>query len=388
MAEAPTYTPRVTDPTLDELINDPHAVNHRLRAEGPVVWVEALGGWVVTTRQAAIEVMRADEVFTVDDPRFTTGRVVGPSMLSLDGPEHTRHRTPFADGYRRSGFRDNLGAFITKRSNSLVASFAGDGTADLRGKLGAPLAVEVMTESLALDASPDDVLSTYRAIVVAVEALSAGKGEAAAVADVAMADLTDAVRRAVENGSELLAGPVDMLRPEEVVSNVAVVMFGGVETSEAMITNVLWHLLTHPDMLEAVSADRALVAGAVEESLRLEPAATRVDRYATRDVELAGTPIKERDLVIVSLAAANRDPSEFADPDVFDPRRSEARLNVTFAQGPHVCLASHVARAEAAASVEAVLDGLPNVRLAGDSVPPTGLVFRKPDRLEAEWDIT
>ena len=115
-------------------------------------------------------------------------------------------------------------------------------------------------------------------------------------------------------------------------------MFGGIETGEGMTTNLFWHLLTNPDQLAALRADRALGANAVEELLRLEPAAARVDRYATIDTELDGTAIPRGDLVIVSITAANRDPAAFPDPDAFDITRANARTHLAFAHGPHACV--------------------------------------------------
>src|SRR3954454_17700884 len=82
------------DITLDDLTDDPHPHLARLRATAPVAWVRAVGGWLVTGRAAAIEVLRDPLTFTVDDPRFSTARVIGASMLSTDGAEHLRHRDP------------------------------------------------------------------------------------------------------------------------------------------------------------------------------------------------------------------------------------------------------------------------------------------------------
>ena len=124
---------------------------------------------------------------------------------------------------------------------------------------------------------------------------------------------------------------------------------------------------------------------AVEESLRLEPAAAVVDRYATRDVALGGARIAAGDLVTVSLAGAGRDPAVFGDPDTFDVRRPNARLNLAFAHGPHFCLGAHLARLEAHAAVRAVLT-LPELRLdPAHPASPRGLVFRKPPSLRVRW---
>src|SRR6185369_18082730 len=94
-----------------------------------------------------------------------------------------------------------------------------------------------------------------------------------------------------------------------------------------------------------------------------EPAAARVDRYATADVELAGARIARGDLVIVSLTAANRDPADYPEPDAFAIGRPNARTHVAFAQGPHACVGLHLARLETLAALDAALDGWPGLRL-------------------------
>jgi cytochrome P450 len=191
--------------------------------------------------------------------------------------------------------------------------------------------------------------------------------------------------------SSLLAGAAAAgdgtgLSGDEVVSNAAVLMFGAIETTEGMISNVVLHLLSHPAQLAQVAADPGLVPDAVEESLRLEPAAAVVDRYATRDVRLGTASVRRGDLVTVSLAGAGRDPAVFTDPDVFDVRRPNAKLHLAFAHGPHFCLGAHLARLEAQAAVRAVLS-LPGLRLDPDHPSaPRGLVFRKPPALHVRWD--
>jgi cytochrome P450 len=189
----------------------------------------------------------------------------------------------------------------------------------------------------------------------------------------------------IGEGDGLLADATGTLTPAEVVSNAAVMMFGGIETSEGMTTTCFWHLLTNPSQLTAVRDDRSLAANAVDESLRLEPAAGRVDRYATTDVELGGAHIARGDLVIVSLTAANRDPATFRDPDTFDIARPNSRAHLAFAQGPHACIGSHVARLETQAALDAALDGWPDLRIDPAATPPTGVVFRKPRSLPVVW---
>ena len=397
--------------TLADLEAEPHPVLARLRRDEPVSWLPALNGWLVTRRDLALLVLRDSAAFTVDDPRFSTAQVVGPSMLSLDGTEHGRHRAPFTAGFSHGAVRSRLASAVVAEADALVASLRPLGAADLRTGLAGPLAVGVVAQTLGLgQADPGTVLEWYGAIVAAVSALAGTPGPdgtgpavegAVARAGADAFALLDARLRAVIGtaggprslladaagsaaGSGAAAGPG--LSTSEVVSNAAVIMFGGIETTEGMIGNAIYHLLSYPAQLSLVLADPGLVPAAVEESLRLEPAAAVVDRYATRDVQLGGAMIRRGDLVSVSLAGAGRDPEVFTDPDAFDVRRPNARLHLAFAYGPHFCLGAHLARLEAQAAVRAVL-GLPGLRLDPERPSaPHGLVFRKPPSLHVRWE--
>jgi cytochrome P450 len=345
--------------------------------------VPVLDGFVVTGREAAVSVLRDPATFTVDDPRFSTAQVVGPSMLSVDGPEHTRHRDPFAGSYKPHDVASRFGTFVAEQVDRRLAPLVERGhtrRADLRTELAAPLAASVVAEALGLGGGDDAVVARlvgwYRAIVASVSSISAGSSLTAAGAE-AMVELGEHLRAHLN-----WAGA---LTPDELVSNAAVIMFGGIETTEGMILNALWYLLTIPRVLAEVRQHPALVAAAVEESLRLEPAASRVDRYATGPTTVAGTGIAAGSLVVVSLAGANRDPDEFPDPDHFDLQRPNVRRHLAFAAGPHVCLGMDLARLEARAAVAGVLSRLREVRLDDDAPPPSGLVFRKPDRLPVRW---
>lgn len=376
--------------TLDELTRDPHARLAQLRAHEPVSWLPELDGWLVTRRDLAMNVMRDAATFTVDDPRFSTAQVVGPSMLSLDGDRHTRHREPFAAPFRPRAVRDGFASFIEREVDRLITALEPSGAADLRRVFAGPLAVAVVTEALGLvGTTADTVLSWYDAIVRSVSDITAGRA-AGSDGGAAYAQLRAAVETTIASrgASSLLGSAAGRLTEPEVASNAAVLMFGGIETVEAMITNALLHLLRDPVQLALVRADADLLDGAIEESLRLEPGAAVVDRYATRDTELGPATIKEGELVTVSLAGANRDPAVFPDPDRFDIRRENARLQLAFAQGPHYCIAAHLARLETRIALQRLLERLPALRLDPDRpATPYGLVFRKPPALHVLWDV-
>jgi cytochrome P450 len=365
--------------TLEELEADPHPLLARLRSAEPVSWVAVLNAWLVTRRDLALQVMRDDEAFTVDDPRFSTGQVVGPSMLTRDGAEHARHRDPFARPFRLDAVRARYAEIVDGETGRLLDEIAPLGRAELRRALAGPLAVASTAAILGLETTDAaQVLRWYDAIVDSVTGVAAGRPttEAGRLA-------FEELRAAIE--PSLVREYGDALQPDELVSNAAVLLFGGIETTEGMIANALLHLLTNPDQLELVVADAGLLANAVEESLRLEPATAVVDRYATRDVELGRALIRKGDLVTVSIAGANRDPATFPDPDRFDVRREIAKLHVAFAQGPHVCIGMHLARLEAHSALAQTLERLPNLRLE-EPAAARGLVFRKPPALNACWN--
>lgn len=351
------------------------------------MWVDAIEGWLVLGREAAVEVMRDAEAFTVDDPRFTTGQVVGPSMLSLDGDDHARHRSPFVAPYRRGALSD-LERWIDAEALRLIEGLRAAGHAEMRTSFAGPMATATIHRSLALvGTDPDELLGWYRSIVGAVSDLSEGL-PASADASNAMAALRTAVGRTIaDQPDSMLAMARAGLTEAEVAQNAAIVLFGAIETAEGMITNALWHLLITPGLLTAVRSDRDLLPALVEESLRVEPAAAAVDRYATVTTEFRGVRISEGDFVRVSLAAANRDPSVFTDPDAFVVHRPDARRHLSFAAGPHLCIGLMLARIETVAAVEAVVTGLPDLRVDPDRTDgPTGLIFRKPERLTVAWD--
>jgi cytochrome P450 len=363
--------------TLAALEGDPHPHLARLRTHEPVSWLPVLDGWLATRYDLALAVMRDAATFTVDDPRFSTGQVIGPSMLTLDGREHDRHRAPFVAPFRPHAVEERFAAPVAEQAERLIERLAPAGEGELRRGFAGPLAASIITGALGLGTTDSAlVLSWYDAIVGAVTDITAG-GAATPEAREAFAELRE--RSSI--------GALGTLSAEETASNAAVLLFGGIETTEGMIANALLHLLERPEQLALVRDDDRLIDAAIEESLRLEPAAAVIDRYATTDTRLATAEIKRGELVRISIAGANRDPAVFDNPDEFDLGRKNARRQLAFAQGPHVCLGVHLARLEARTALAKLLQAWPGIRL--DPERPSavrGLVFRKPPTLFVRWD--
>ncbi|GAB3432464.1 hypothetical protein GCM10027436_07460 [Actinophytocola sediminis] len=232
MTEPPRDEGRLqrTDVTLEQLAADPHPVLARLRGSAPVAWVPALDGWLVTRYDLAVAVMRDPATFTVDDPRFSTARVVGPSMLSLDGPAHARHRAPFLPPFRPAPVRDRFTPFLEATARDLVDAFPPHG-AELRSAFAGPLAVAVVADALGLaGVSAATVLSWYETIVDSVSTVTAG-GSPTAAGEAAYARLRANVSTSADDPRSVLAAAATGLTEAEVVSNAAVGKFGlGVPT--------------------------------------------------------------------------------------------------------------------------------------------------------------
>jgi cytochrome P450 len=378
--------------TLQELEGDPHPAHARLREHEPVSWPPSLEGWLVTRHDLALAAMRDARTFTVDDPRFSTARVIGPSMLSLDGEAHERHRAPFAGPFRPGAVAERFAEVARAEAEQLTETVAAtpDQSAELRRAFAGPMAAAIVTRALGLGGGEvGDVLRWYDAIVASVTSITAGDGPTDEGAE-AFAHLRERLEAVIAGGEpqSLLAaaaGADTPLSHDEIASNAAVLLFGGIETTEGMIANALLMALEHPDALAGARSDPAVLDAVIDESLRLEPAAAVIDRYATAGVRLGGADIAQGELVRISIAAANRDPAVFAAPNAFDPARSR-RGNLAFAQGPHVCVGVHLARLEARTAISVLLAGVPRLRLDAER-PSTvrGLVFRKPPRLDVRF---
>ena len=161
------------------LETDLHGTLAELRARGPVAWMPELGAWVVTSRALAVQVMRDAVTFTVDDPRFSTAQVLGPSMLSLDGADHARHRDPFADAFRLPEVRRTFTEAVMDLARGIVTDLQPAGRAELRRELAGPLAARVMALALDLvDVDATTLLGWYHDIVEAVSAIASGATDA------------------------------------------------------------------------------------------------------------------------------------------------------------------------------------------------------------------
>jgi cytochrome P450 len=167
--------------------------------------------------------------------------------------------------------------------------------------------------------------------------------------------------------------------PDDQIIQIAVrdLLLAGSETSAHGICNAMYNLLTRPALLAAIQADRALLGKFVEEVLRFDPPVPLFWRATNADVEISGCPVAKGTQLYPGLAAANRDPAKFDDPEEFSIDRPGGQ-HLSFSLGDHRCPGAWLGRTEIELAVGALLDRLPNLRLDPDAAPPlsTGVVTR------------
>jgi cytochrome P450 len=311
-------------------------------------------------------------------------------VVSLDGAHHLRQREPFAEQLRPRNVQDHAAAVTAAAADALLASLRSRGAAEIRDEFAGPVVGAATVSILGLtDVPPATLMAWCTAIDQEVEYLTLGAPARARTA-VALQALRASVARALDHPQsdsilEAVAAGSDLDR-EELLANAVFLALASINP-EAAILNTVFHLLRQPDQLKLVRDDPDLLRAAIAESQRLEPATAFVDRYATADVNLGGCQVRRGDLVRISICAANRDPSVFADPDRFDSSRPNLRSQLTFATGPHMCIGIHLTRLEATIALDRLVCGLPGLRLDPSyDERPEGLIFRKPAALHLLWD--
>jgi len=348
-----------------------------LREREPVTWLPALGGWLITAREPARQILLPKLGATVEAQQNMVRASLGRMMLTVDGEEHERYRQPFEVPFRARESERAFGTPIREFARELIGRIDGDALAgegvELTEAFAAPFAVGVAAQVIGLPL--DDVPKIdgfYSAFASAME--YTGDPEPLARAESARAELTDLLIAGLSRSKVVEASD---LTPDEVAAQLRVVMFGAIETIQASVLTTLMLLIQHAEPMAEVRADPTLLAGAVDEAIRWMPPVAFMERWTRQPVTLAGVEIGEREFVGVSVIATNRDPSVFADPLRFDIRRHNARHGLSFSSGEHHCLGVHLARMQTIIALEEILAAWPSMDLVSVT-PPSGFAFRRP----------
>jgi cytochrome P450 len=380
--------------TLEELDRDPYPVFARLRRHEPISWLPALKMWYVVgydnVREALLDCAR----LTTASAQSTIYGTFGEHVLTSEGATHHRYKQAASAPFSPMAIRSQLEGRIHETCAALISGFEAHGRVDVRTAFAARLPVQVMLLLCGLPADVEPRMRRWYDSFESALANFAGDGTITAAARRSVAEFHALLDAQIDSpnvcvGSLLahLANAPAPLSRDEIKRNLSIIFFGGISTVEALLLNSLWALFENPSSADRVRADVRLVPQAIEETMRWLSPVQSATRHVVEAFEWQGIEFAAHDTVNCMLGAANRDPAIFADPDRFDLDRPNSRRHLGFAAGPHACLGSNLAKAEARIALQMLLERLGGLTLDRSMTePPSGYEFRQSRRLTVSWN--
>ena len=397
------------NPLDPRFVADPHPFLHKLRREDPVHWNPVLNIWVLTAYEDVFKALHDDRLssdtrhwdrykqffFRGRDPSGPVTDMFSKWMLQLDPPEHTRLRALATKTFIPRAV-ERMRSYIAKTTHRLLDKAAAAGQMDLVNELAYPLPIAVVASMLGVPEEDHEKVKDWTAGIFPSfgPAMSA---EALDSSNEAMAAFRDYFRQLVKDRSQvphddLLSALIavyeagDRLSESELVSTCILLMFAGHTSSVQLISSTILWLVDNPDQLEKLKRDPGLIHGAIEESLRYTTPTQMIYRVALEDMQIGGKAIKKNQLVILSLAAANRDPAQFPDPDTFNITRENNR-HIAFGHGIHFCMGAALGRLEGEVAVGVIVNRLTNLRVDRDSITrEPSIIFRSLKSMRITFD--
>jgi cytochrome P450 len=316
---------------------------------------------------------------------------MGHTILEMDEPEHHAYRSLIQQAFSRKAMELWESELVGGVVDELIDGFVDDKRADLVSQLLFPFPVNVIAGLLGL---PRADLPQFHRWTVELISVSIDMDKALNASKSLYDYLVEFVHlRRAEPGNDMISVLAhsdhegQKLTDDEIIAFCRLLLPAGAETTYRSSSNLMTGVLTHPDQLDAVRADRSLLPQAIEEGLRWEPPLLTIMRTATQDTAVCGVDIQAGSVMVVNMGAANHDQARWADADAFNILRPQTG-HVAFASGPHMCLGMHLARMETKVAISRIFDRLPNVRLDPGAEPPyiTGMTFRSPPHLHVVFD--
>ncbi|GIF41454.1 cytochrome P450 [Actinoplanes xinjiangensis] len=393
----------VTDILSPECLADPTEVWQALRETEPLAFHEGLNAYVIS-RYADVERAFKDPVFTSDNYSWQLEPVHGRTILQMDGREHSVHRRLVTPAFRGGELTARFVPVMRRNTTELLDAFRHTGEVDLVDAFTTRYPINVIVDMLGLPRSDHVLFHRWYTSMVAFLANLTQDPEVAAAGLRTRDELAEyLLPRIAERGADprddlmsvLCTAEIDgeRMTAQEIKAFVSLLLVAGGETTDKALANMMLNLIRHPDQMARVRADRTLIAHALAETLRYSPPVQMIIRQPAADVELSGGTVPAGATVVCLIAAANRDPRHYTDPDRFDLTRPDldfakaytaAADHTGFALGRHFCVGAMLARTEVEVAANALLDAMDDIELAEPPVA-RGLFTRAPTTLRVRF---
>ena len=371
---------------------DPYVHYRELRETDPVHFIEPPGLWFLTRYADVAAAMRDErlsaERFQLSLPEMQASALIRSltnMMLLRDPPHHTRMRTLVSKAFTPrvvEGLRSRIEEIV----DNLLGAILPTGRLELMHDLAAPLPVIVIAQLLGIPVQDREQFKRWSddLMLIADGSLALTGFPKAEQSTGELRTYLNGIfaERRVDPRDDLISGLLaaqerdDRLSEDELFATCVLLLAAGHETTTNLIGNGMLALLRHPDQLALLRRDPTLIRGAIEELLRYDSPVQIMSRVAKEDVHIDGRLVRQGQEVALGLAAANRDPEQFPDPDRLDITRADVH-HLAFGHGIHFCLGAPLARLEGQIAVQALVQRLPGLRLQTDDVQwRDGLMLR------------
>lgn len=371
-----------------EFLHNPYPLLHELRAQAPVYWSEAIGGWILTRYDDIIASFKDTGSYSNENRLGRAVEYLPPEkrakfkpfenhyatkgLLHSDPPDHTRLRSLVTKEFTPAVV-DLMRSRIQEVVNGLIDAVKEEKEMDVVSQFASPLPIGVIAEILGVPPSDRHLFKRWADEMLPFQGVNKPSEADLLRAQNALMEIRPYIqsmivdrRRAPKADlmSKFVAAEAtgERVTEDELINTCVTFFVAGHETTISLIANTIYSLLSNRQQLELLQQNPGLLAGTIEESLRYESPVIRQSRYIKADAELGGMPLKRGQMLFQMLNAANRDPAYFTEPDKFDIRREKNR-HIAFGQGIHFCVGATLARAEGSIAVGTLLRRLPNLRL-------------------------
>lgn len=368
--------------------DNPYPHYAELQQTDPVHWCEPWGCWVLTRYADIVDVLQNHAAFS-NQGRVTNTiqreyapdflRKIKPllshfaqGLINSDPPDHTRLRKLVQKTFIPKTLeilRPKIELLVTE----LLDNAADKSSFDLVKEFAYPLPVQVIAEMLGVPPSMREQFKDWSHTILQFQAMPKADPETILVSQKALLEMRGYLYEVTQDRrrnptGDLLGELVRVeeegtrLTQEELLSTGVSLLVAGHETTTNLIASAAWLLLKFPEQHDLLKSNPALLPSMIEETLRFESSLQRLGRTVLKDTTIAGKPIKAGDTVLMLIGAANRDPAQFSNPDVFDIARKDNK-HIAFGTGIHFCLGAPLARLEAPIALGRLLERCPNLAL-------------------------